>query len=176
MADDEGVTVLQSPDIATVPENVSIDSITYDAEGEVLLTGRGTSDGFVRVYVDNTEIVTTEISEGNWRTDLPDVDKGVYTLRVDELNAQGQVVSRSETPFQREDAATIAAANPEIVPEKANEIKVMTVQPGNTLWAIAKSEWGDGALYVRMFQANQDRIRNPDLIYPGQVFTIPADG
>jgi nucleoid-associated protein YgaU len=176
LADQSGVSVLQAPGLESAPENVSIDSITYDATGEVLLSGRGTSDGFVRVYVDNTEITTTEITEGNWKTDLPNVDKGVYTLRVDQLNAEGQVVSRSETPFQREDAAAIAAANPEVVPESRNEIKVMTVQPGNTLWAIARDEWGDGALYVRMFQANSDRIRNPDLIYPGQVFTIPADG
>jgi nucleoid-associated protein YgaU len=177
MADEGGVSVIQSPQIAAVPDNVSIDSITYDAAGEVLLSGRGTSDGFVRVYVDNTEITTTEISEGNWRTDLPNVDKGVYTLRIDQINPEGEVVSRTETPFQREDAAQIAEANPlGETPEKEIEIKVFTVQPGNTLWAIANQKWGDGTLYVRVFEANKDRIRDPDLIYPGQVFTIPADG
>ena len=49
----------------------------------------------------------------------------------------------------------------------------MTVQPGYTLWGIAKSEFGDGVMYVQVFEANKDRIRDPDLIYPGQVFTIP---
>ena len=48
-----------------------------------------------------------------------------------------------------------------------------TVQPGNTLWAIAQDNLGDGLLYVSLFEANADQIRDPDLIYPGQVFVIP---
>jgi len=174
LADEDRVTVLQSADVGDAPKNVSIDAITYDTSGAVFLSGRGTADGSVRIYVDNTEVTTTAIeNDGQWRTDLPDVDKGVYTLRVDQISPEGQVVSRTETPFQREDATQIAAANPLATPEKPVEIKVLTVQPGNTLWAIANQKWGDGMLYVRVFEANKDRIRDPDLIYPGQVFDIP---
>ncbi|WP_160144612.1 LysM peptidoglycan-binding domain-containing protein [Pseudogemmobacter humi] len=50
----------------------------------------------------------------------------------------------------------------------------ITVQPGHTLWAIARGELGEGILYVQLWEANRDRIRDPDLIYPGQVFTIPG--
>ncbi|MDO8882536.1 LysM peptidoglycan-binding domain-containing protein [Pseudotabrizicola sp.] len=50
----------------------------------------------------------------------------------------------------------------------------ITVQPGFTLWGIARENFGDGVLYVQVYEANRDKIRNPDLIYPGQVFTIPA--
>ena len=49
-----------------------------------------------------------------------------------------------------------------------------TVQPGNTLWAIARERYGEGIMYVMVFEANRDRIRNPDLIYPGQVFVLPT--
>ncbi|MFN3970545.1 MAG: LysM peptidoglycan-binding domain-containing protein [Gemmobacter sp.] len=49
----------------------------------------------------------------------------------------------------------------------------VTVQPGFTLWAIAKGQYGDGIRYVQVFEANRSQIRNPDLIYPGQVFTLP---
>lgn len=49
----------------------------------------------------------------------------------------------------------------------------VTVQPGFTLWAIARDQFGDGIQYVQVYEANKDRIRNPDLIYPGQVFTLP---
>ena len=49
----------------------------------------------------------------------------------------------------------------------------VTVQPGFTLWGIARDRFGDGILYVQVYEANKDRIRNPDLIYPGQVFTLP---
>lgn len=50
----------------------------------------------------------------------------------------------------------------------------VTVQPGFTLWGIAEGQLGDGIRYVQVFEANKDKIRDPDLIYPGQVFTIPA--
>jgi len=48
-----------------------------------------------------------------------------------------------------------------------------TVQPGYTLWAIARNRYGRGILYVQVFEANRDKIRDPDLIYPGQVFQLP---
>ena len=54
-------------------------------------------------------------------------------------------------------------------------VATRTVQPGATLWAIAEERYGAGILYVTVFEANRDRIRNPDLIYPGQVFILPED-
>ncbi|MDT8327844.1 MAG: peptidoglycan-binding protein, partial [Roseovarius sp.] len=39
--------------------------------------------------------------------------------------------------------------------------------------AISRAFYGDGVMYVRVFEANRDRIRDPDLIYPGQVFALP---
>ncbi|MCC0065005.1 MAG: LysM peptidoglycan-binding domain-containing protein [Defluviimonas sp.] len=52
---------------------------------------------------------------------------------------------------------------------------IVTVQPGFTLWRIARENYGDGVLYVKVFEANKDQIRDPDLIYPGQIFTVPAE-
>ena len=65
---------------------------------------------------------------------------------------------------QAEPAGTAEAAVPTTV----------TVQPGFTLWRIATETLGEGVLYVQVFEANRDQIRDPDLIYPGQVFAIPA--
>ena len=47
------------------------------------------------------------------------------------------------------------------------------VQPGDTLWAIAKKYYGNGAQYTKIFNANRDKIKNPNLIYPGQKLVIP---
>lgn len=58
-------------------------------------------------------------------------------------------------------------------PAPKNPVSI-TVQPGFTLWGIATDQFGDGVLYVQVFEANKDKIRDPDLIYPGQVFVIPA--
>ncbi|MDA5555540.1 LysM peptidoglycan-binding domain-containing protein [Shimia sp. MMG029] len=52
-------------------------------------------------------------------------------------------------------------------------VQIVTVQPGSTLWAIARDNYGEGLLYLRVFEANKEKILNPDLIYPGQVFTVP---
>jgi len=49
----------------------------------------------------------------------------------------------------------------------------VTVQPGFTLWGIAQERYGDGVLYVQVFEANKDKIKDPNLIYPGQVFSVP---
>lgn len=49
-----------------------------------------------------------------------------------------------------------------------------TVVSGDCLWTIAKRFYGSGAKYTVIYQANQDKIANPNLIYPGQVLTIPA--
>jgi nucleoid-associated protein YgaU len=52
-------------------------------------------------------------------------------------------------------------------------VQRVTVEKGFTLWAIAREKYGEGVLYVRVFEANKDLIRDPDLIYPGQVFDLP---
>lgn len=169
LATDEGVRVLQSPNAPT-PDAMTalLGSISYDDAGDVSLTGNAGGD-FVRVYLNNRPIVTSQIAaNGDWQAGLPSVDTGIYTLRVDELNEAGDVVARVETPFKREAAEVLAAASK---PEKL--VQAITVQPGATLWAIAKERYGSGTLYARVVEANADTIRNPDLIFPGQVFTVP---
>jgi len=174
LADSEGVRVIQSGGSGPqVVDNVSIDAINYDSAGEVALTGRSSGPGSVRVYIDNRPILDSAVgADGQWRADLPDVDTGTYTLRVDELNADGAVVSRTETPFRREPVEAIQALDQGATTERA-PVALITVQPGNTLWGMARDKYGEGLLYVRVFEANAGRIRDPDLIYPGQIFTVP---
>ena len=228
LADKQGVRVItsaggQGPILAVV-----LDTISYNLDGSVRVGGRAVGTGFVRVYLDNQAITTSRIKpSGHWSADLVDIDVGIYTLRVDELNESGEVTSRAESPFKREDPADIAEilnSGPIIVePQSAvfdkspidvqgqvNELsnllgafndvqvsgikamggdnliggaadfgapavrfRVQTVQPGSTLWAIAKERYGKGIEYFKVFEANKERIRDPDLIYPGQVFELP---
>lgn len=175
LATEDGISVLQSGGAAPeVLEAIALDSISYDPDGEVALAGRGSGTGFVRVYLDNTPIKTLKIGpDGRWHAPLPEVDTGVYTLRIDEIDEEGTVVSRIETPFKREEPEVLAAANLGQAPDSGITLTQVTVQPGNTLWGIASKNYGDGVLFVRVFEANRKRISNPDLIYPGQVFSIP---
>ena len=163
-----GVELLntQSPEA-----NVALDTISYSEIGDVQLAGRAQNNtASVRVYLDNNSLANLPVdAQGRWRGELPDVDEGIYTLRVDEVSAAGKVTSRVETPFKREATEVLLAA----AAEQDGPISAITVQEGATLWASARERYGDGALYVRVFEANAKAIRDPDLIYPGQVFDLP---
>ena len=173
IAGKDGVKVVQSSK-QNSSQDVSVDAISYDEAGEVSLTGRGKPSQIVRIYLNNMPISTAAMdATGQWSTALSEIDAGIYTLRVDELDKTGNVVSRLETPFKRERREDLAAYLTSV--DEPARINVVTVQPGNTLWAIARKRYGRGILYVRVFEENKDKIRNPDLIYPGQVFSLPDD-
>ena len=130
---------------------------------------------FVRVYVNNTPVLSEPIGEdGTWRAALPEIDSGLFNLRIDEVDAGGAVTSRVETPFKREAPEVLAAALNSARESGAGTITLVTVKPGFTLWGIASRNYDDGLQYVRIFEANKDQIRDPDLIYPGQIFTVPG--
>ena len=174
LADEQGIAVLQDGTGRPAVDNIVLDAITYDETGEVALSGRGQSGADLRVYLDNAPIEVGEVSEsGQWRVPLPEVQSGVYTLRVDELAEDGSVTSRTETPFKREEPEQLAAVVNTQSESPKQRVEAVTVQPGSTLWAIAREHLGEGPLYVRVFAANREQIRDPDLIYPGQVFAIP---
>jgi nucleoid-associated protein YgaU len=193
----EGVSVVESGSTSAAPAlPISIETIAYGAAGEVNLSGMAGLGAKLRIYLDEAPIAEALADEtGKWSATLADVAAGLHVLRVDEVDAAGAVVSRFETPFEREvatqelAAAEAEAAAPEVAPASepaTNEPATadpaaaaaaapitITVQPGFTLWAIARETYGDGVLYVQVFEANRDKIKDPDLIYPGQVFTVP---
>lgn len=49
-----------------------------------------------------------------------------------------------------------------------------TVEAGDSLWKISQKLYGDGNQWRRIYEANRDTIKDPDLIHPGQTLTIPA--
>jgi nucleoid-associated protein YgaU len=172
VAGPEGVRVLRGgsdgpPEAQTT---IRIDAISYSAEGAVTVSGTGVADRQVQVLLDNRPIRTGEIGPGGqWSLELPQVDPGTYTLSVTQLAPGGEVDSRVDTPFLREDPARIAASPMLVGPG----VSVITVQPGFTLWGIAEANFGEGIAYVQIFEENIDQIRDPDLIFPGQIFQLP---
>ena len=227
----DGVKVLQTGDQDAATNqfaDLSIDTISYTPAGDVQLSGRAAAGAFLRIYLDDAPLIDVKAGEdGLWAATMPEITPGIYTLRADQLAADGTVAARFETPFKRETqdalaaatrspdpavdvatakpaaaavevadpgAAALTAATPEpavpapeaaattvnptvvadatSVPEPAPAVSI-TVQPGFTLWGIASQQFGDGVMYVQVFAANKDKIRDPDLIYPGQIFVIP---
>lgn len=161
--------VLQVPEAAPteVTGGLWLEAIDYDAAGRLVISGQGLPGGRIVVYLDNTLLSEAAVGEdGLWRvTPGEAVAPGLYTLRVDQLDAAGAVTARVESPFAR--AAFESADLP------ADE-RFVVIQPGNNLWTIASRTYGAGPRYTVIFEANADQIRDPDLIYPGQIFVLPS--
>jgi nucleoid-associated protein YgaU len=60
-------------------------------------------------------------------------------------------------------------------PEGLGKVEYYVIKSGDTLSAIAQKYYGKASAYPRIFEANREVIKNPDLIYPGQKIRIPMD-
>ncbi|WP_162914035.1 LysM peptidoglycan-binding domain-containing protein [Taklimakanibacter lacteus] len=285
---------------AKVAENVPLrlDAVDYNDRGDIIFSGRAKPGTAIRLYVDNGDVGDAIVdSGGNWSFAGTDIIKpGTHTLRADQIDQTGKVMARIELPFQREDAAAVAALNtppateatqatppqpgeakpvaevesqaakpaepqqpetqqpetqqpetqaaesqpsqtrqpetqaqsqqpeaqapaaetqPQTVTEvakaepeasgpapdqpvsadKKEEVTTaaaaaaeqtakttdpdqprtgkVVIQPGNNLWKLSRVIYGRGKSFTVIYQANKDQIRNPNRIYPGQIFAIP---
>ncbi len=147
------------------PGKLGLGTLDYGEHGDVRIAGQAPPGAMVRIYVDNQPAGTaTAGPDGRW-TLAPEhpIAPGPHRLRLDQLGANGSVIARIELPFRREQLA-----GQPLAPGSA------VVQPGNSLWVIAHRTYGAGTRYTVIVAANKSLIRNPNLIYPGQVFTLPA--
>jgi nucleoid-associated protein YgaU len=158
--------VLQAPGRIGSDGQLALLMLDYDEKGQIRLSGEAAPGATVRVYVDNELSGEALVGEdGAWTCTLDRaLAPGSYTLRVDQLDPAGQPVARLETPFTR-------VAQPPVQGDAL--VDYVIVQPGNSLWRIARRLLGSGFEYVHIYEANHAQIRDPDLIYPGQVFEIP---
>lgn len=145
-------------------EKLSLDTIEYGNGGAVQMQGRGVPNSQVDVYLNDQKVGTANVGEnGQWAVEGGEnVAPGQYKLRLDEHDPSSKRVGQLSLPFER------------MIPPKDIAGDFVTVQPGNSLWRIARRSYGSGVRYVEIYQANKDHIRNPNLIFPGQIFSVPA--
>lgn len=98
------------------------------------------------------------------------INRGGYSMGLEVLrnNFEWKVAETKTTPPAKPTPKPIPPKQ-EPAPKGTN----YTVKKGDTLWAIAKRYYGNGALYTKIVEANKGKISNPNLIYPNQVFSIP---
>ncbi|WDI32110.1 Ig-like domain-containing protein [Hyphococcus flavus] len=159
--------VLQEPrDAADGLGPLSLDVIDYDDTGAVIFSGRAEPGRVVQLFI-NRQLLgqTAANADGRW-TIAPEaqIAPGVYQLLVIQLDEDGRPAYAIELPFER--------ANPDNIDLRDGRV---IVQPGNSLWRIARRAYGQGAQYTIIYEANADQIRDPDLIYPGQIFDVPDE-
>jgi len=142
-----------------------LETVDYDDQGRAQVGGRAPAESRLIIYLDNKPAADTEAAlDGHWEVTLTgSIAPGLHSLRVDQLTDDGQVAARVETPFSR------AAVLDPLTSERR-----VVVQPGNSLWRISRRLYGKGVRNSVIYQANKDQIRDPDLIYPGQIFVVPS--
>ncbi|PYF10023.1 nucleoid-associated protein YgaU [Rhodobacter viridis] len=163
--------------LAGVSATLVIDTLALAPDGKITISGRGAPKGaLLRAYVDNAEVGLVQGgAEGGFTMQLPAAKPGPHSLRVDALDAAGKVLSRAEQGFEGIAPPPAPAAAPvsDSAAAAPARSRIITIASGNTLWAIARETYGDPYLYVQIFEANRDQIRDPNRIYPGQVFALP---
>lgn len=177
----------------SAPEaDASAPAVTVEAveseKDRVYVAGTGVPGSSVRVYVGEDFQGEAKVnSSGRW---LVEGDKNVAEGNVEvraDLIAEGgdSVDARAAVTFSKEedrqivltkvlatgvsgDAGTQGA-------EVQKALPVVIIRKGDNLWRISRRLYGDGVRYTTIYQANKEQIRNPDLIYPGQVFLTPEE-
>ncbi|WP_417456916.1 LysM peptidoglycan-binding domain-containing protein [Kordiimonas sp.] len=164
-------TVLQKPGVAAfgeVGESLSVDTIDYGDGGAAVFTGRSLPRVDVRLYLDGEFVGNVRASDsGRWTIPLENraLGAGLHMIRVDQTIGDGQVQLRIEQPFETGEAIDPTTAESGVF-----------VKPGNTLWQIARQLYGSGVRYTVIFRENSEQIRDPDMIFPGQIFRLPGKG
>lgn len=167
------VTVLQKTTLEPDPKapldgsgknRIVVDAVDYDDKGELSISGHAEPGAPVNIYLSNKFLGRTKTDEkGVWHLSPTDsIEPGLYRLRADRVGKDGKVLARVEFPFERAKPIT-----------DLKEGTFIIVQPGNSLWRMARRTYGSGFAYTVIFEANLEQIANPNLIHPGQVFTLP---
>ncbi|WP_051228689.1 LysM peptidoglycan-binding domain-containing protein [Pleomorphomonas oryzae] len=183
-AADSSAAPKAEPAAAPAP-TVTIDAVELENGKHFYAAGSAQNGAVVRLYVDDKEVGDTKADKGRWlyQGDVQ-LAPGKHLVRIDQIGANGTVLARAEVPFEiAEDglsAPTLASGvgSAQAGAGSAGEAKpaeptTLIIHRGDNLWMIAKRLYGKGIRYSTIYQANTDQIRNPDLIYPGQVFVVP---
>lgn len=163
----EASRVLQGPQDGIGVGPLVLETVDYDENGSVIFSGRAEPNGYVRILANGELVAETQADEaGRWSVAASTgFEPGVYDLQVDQLDEEGRVTAVIALPFERASREQLALGGQRVV-----------VQPGNSLWRIARRLYGDGFQYTVIYEANREQIRDPDLIYSGQVLATADEG
>lgn len=173
----------ETPAAPVVHYNVTVEAVEVE-DGKLYVAGAGTPGTTVRIYIDGKIVGHAEVNEaGRWLMQTQkSLDAGKYVVRADQVtDEEGTVVARAEVPFERE--PDVISLTPLTVASGGSggdsgtltirEVPSVIIRKGDNLWRISRRRYGHGIRYTTIYGANRKQIRNPHLIYPGQVFLVP---
>ena len=104
-----------------------------------------------------------------------------YAVRADMVEkGESDVVARAEVELVHQPVVVAEAPEPveetaatEEAPARIKTGASVIIRRGDSLWTVSRSNYGEGVRYTTIYEANRDQIRNPHLIFPGQVLKLP---
>ena len=159
---------------------------TVARDGTVTFSiGRGVRPGAYRVRIDQVDVVTGHVrgrAEMPFSTPEPVRESGLEdAAQVPAAGSPAPPPGRPADPMASPPAsgAPAAASTPGMA-AAASDVHVPGIETtrivrGDSLWKISRRTYGEGERYTEIYDANQDQIRDPDLIYPGQIFVLPSE-
>ncbi len=181
-----------------VPSRVAIEAVELEGDTVFAAGAAQPAGSLLRLYIDNKPVADTKAGEtGRFLFDSKvKLAPGQHSLRVDMIGgADGAVMKRAEVTFNKQSPVAkatpvapveggeavaktdMAAANDKpaenAVPAMATKSNKVIIRRGDNLWEIARRVYGAGIRYSTIFDSNNDQIRDPHWIYPGQVFQLP---
>ena len=109
---------------------------------------------------------------------------GIKNLAIDVKDGVASIKGETDDPSALEKVILMAGnimgisevhANEVAAPEQTIEVQYYEIVKGDNLWKIAQKFYKDGNQYPKIFEANKEVIKDPDLIFPGQKIRIPMD-
>ena len=167
-----------TPDAVSGRANVAITVVEAEDTGTLYAAGKAAAGASVRLYLNDSYLATADVGpDAAWSLKIAKgVVPGQYKVRVDDVDpTTGKVLSRAEVNFDfvAKVASTAATSTGNTAAIVVDSIETAKVSHGDSLWRISRKIYGSGYRYTVIHQANQKQIRDPDLIFPGQVFVLP---
>lgn len=185
-ASDADASKAAAPATPAVRDDVPVTIEIAEAAGDTFrLQGRSKPGADNWIYLAGEYIGEAKASDaGRWSFEAKMAfEAGDYSIRVDQVaNRAGAVATRAEVPFAFKRAGNALAevaggtdGGPKVsVLDETEEGVRVLIRRGDNLWTIAHHFYGDGFSYSNIYRENNGQIRNPHLIYPGQVFLLPG--
>ena len=142
---------------------ISILAITYDIKvGQLILSGIASGGAQVNAGFSGKETSSTKILNNSWSLTIPGkLISGKQKVFAFIIGKDGKVLSKN--------SINITGS----IIKDANGKTFVVVQKGDALWNIAYNRLGLGIRYTDIVELNKEKIKNPNLIYPKQLFILP---
>lgn len=163
-----------------------VTSVTAGADGHLAVTiNEGVAPGKYRVRLDELASKSDAVrARAEVPLNVPDrmTTASISTASVPSATPQSAAPQSSTTQSAATQESRLAnsssiASSDKTAPSTVVVPKVttMTVVRGDSLWRLSRNSLGSGERYALIYKANQKQIRNPNLIYPGQILVVPAN-